>query len=149
MAEVINFDEMENEQKEDLIGKYSGKPYQLLQALTVQQAVQIVEYEGLVEYSRSGRNPRFRIIDGKGNSYGSGYAHLIGWLFTPPDVLTIHTTTHIFTIEGKGLAEIERALMDEKIKELREYNPGTHTLPEEPKTIIEKIEVASRFEGTV
>jgi hypothetical protein len=142
---------MENEQskKEDLIGKYTGKPYQPLQPPAAQQAAEAVPYEGLVEYSRSGRNPRFRIIDDKGNSYGSGYAHLMGWLFTPPDVLAIHTTTHIFTIEGKGLAEIERALMDEKIKELREYNPAIHTLPEAPKTIIEKIEVASRFEGTV
>jgi hypothetical protein len=140
---------MENEQKEDLIGKYSGKPFQPLQAPASQQAAEAVDYEGLVEYGRSGRNPRFRIIDGKGNSYGSGFAHLMGWLFTPPDVLTLQTTTHIFTIEGKGLAEIERALMDEKIKELREYNPTIHRLPEEPKTIIEKIEVVSRFEGTV
>lgn len=151
MAEVTNIRTMENEQpKEDLIAKYSGKPFQPLQAPTAQQAVQeLVEYEGMVEYGRSGRNPRFRIIDGKGHSYGSGYAHLMGWLFTPPDVLTIHTTTHIFTIEGKGLVEIERALMDEKIKELREYNPKTHTMPEEPKTVIEKIEVVNRFEGTV
>jgi len=150
MAEVINFEEMENEQpKEDLIAKYSGKPFQPLQAPAAQQAAQLLEYEGMVEYGRSGRNPRFRIIDGKGNSYGSGYAHLMGWLFTPPDVLTIHTTTHIFTFQGKGLAEIERALMDEKIKELREYNPGTHTMPEEPKTIIEKLEVVNRFESTV
>jgi hypothetical protein len=142
---------MENEQheKEDLIGKYSGKPFQPLQAPVAQKTTDIVEYEGLVEYSRSGRNPRFRIIDGSGNSYGSGYAYLMGWLFTPPDVLTIHTTTHVFTIEGKGLSEIERALMDEKVKELREYRPTTHTLPEETKTIIEKIDVVSRFEGSL
>lgn len=138
---------MENEQpKKDLIAKYGGKPYQPLQSPEAQKNAEEKEYAGLVEYSRSGRNPRFRIVDRKGNSYGSGYAHLMGWLFTPPDVLTIQTTTHIFTLEGKGLAEIERALMDEKVKELREYNPKEHTLPEDIKTVIEKIEVVNRFE---
>lgn len=142
---------MEEQQikKEDLIAKYSGKPFPPLQAPEAQKFTKEEEYAGLVEYSRSGRNPRFRLIDKKGNSYGSGYAYLMGWLFTPPDVLTIQTTTHVFTIEGKGLAEVERALMDEKVKELWEYNPKEHTLPEGIKTVIEKIEVVNRFETSV
>lgn len=134
--------------KEDLIAKYSGKPFAPLQAPPPLQEVGKTDYLGLVEYGRAGRNPRFRIVDRKGNSYGSGYAYLMGWLFTPPDVLTLHTTTHIFTFEGRGMADVERALMDEKIKELREYNPKTHTLPEEVKTVIEKMAVESRFDKT-
>lgn len=140
--------EMEEKQtkKEDLIAKYSGKPFPPLQAPTGFESAETDRYEGMAEYSRPGRNPRFRIIDGKGISYGSGYAYLMGWMFTPPDILTIQTTTHVFTIEGKGLAEIERALMDEKVKELREYIPKIHILPEDAKIVIEKIEITSRFE---
>ena len=142
---------MENEQqpKKDLIAKYGGKPYQPLQSPEAQKSAEEEEYAGLVEYSRSGRNPRFRIVDRKGNSYGSGYAHLMGWLFTPPDILVINTTTHIFTIEGRGLEEIERSLMDEKIRELREYNPLTHKLTGDEKTVIERLEVVNRFEAGV
>jgi hypothetical protein len=141
--------EMEEKiKKEDLIAKYSGKPFPPLQAPIGLESDEPNRYEGMAEYSRPGRNPRFRIIDGKGNSYGSGYAYLMGWMFTPPDILTIQTTTHVFTIEGKGLAEIERALMDEKVKELREYNPKLYTLPEEVKIVIKKIEITSRFELT-
>ncbi|MFN0200701.1 MAG: hypothetical protein ACKVTZ_04240 [Bacteroidia bacterium] len=142
---------MEEElKKEDLVSKYSGKPkpYAPLKAPVPQSAVTETksEYKALVESGRAGRNTRFRIVDHKGNSYGSGYAHLMGWLFTPPDVLTINTTTHIFTIEGQGLEEIERALMDEKIRELREYNAKTHTLTGEEKTVIQKLDIVNRFE---
>jgi hypothetical protein len=140
---------MDNElKKEDLISKYGGKPYAPLKAPVPQSEASEAkgEYKALVESGRAGRNTRFRIVDRNGNSYGSGYAHLMGWLFTPPDVLTINTTTHIFTIEGQGLEEIERALMDEKIRELREYNAKTHTLTGEEKTVIEKLEIINRFE---
>jgi hypothetical protein len=142
---------MENQElgKEDLINKYSGKPYAPLKPPVLRSEASEAknEYKALVEAGRVGRNTRFRIIDRKGNSYGCGYAHLMGWLFTPPDVLTINTTTHIFTIEGRGLEEIERALMDEKIKDLREYNSQIHTLTGEEKTVIEKLEIVNRFEG--
>lgn len=142
---------MENEQssKAEIIGKYSGgKPFAPLKPPAEKGLREILDYQALVENTRAGRVARFRIIDAKGNSHGSGYAYLMGWLFTPPDVLTINTTTHIFTIEGRGLEEIERALMDEKMKELREYNPATHRLSGDEKTVIERLEVVNRFEGT-
>ena len=140
---------MENQEikKEDLIGKYSGKqPFSPLKPPVPQNEVsELTEYKAMVEHNK-GRNPHFRIIDCHGNVHGCGYAHLMGWLFTPPDILTINTTTHIFTLEGRGLDFIERGLMDDKIKELREYNPKTHTLDEEVKTVIERLEIVSRFE---
>jgi hypothetical protein len=40
----------------------------------------------------------------------------------------------------------EGTLMDEKVKELREYNLKEHILPDGIKTVIEKIEVVNRFE---
>lgn len=151
MAEIINIDEMENEQpKQDLIAKYSSKPFAPLQPPTPQNGNKELEaYQALVEGGRAGRNTRFRIIDRKGVSHGCGYAYLIGWIFNPPDVLTLNTTTHTFTFEGRGLEEIERCLMDEKIKELREYNSQTHALTGEEKTVIMKLEIINRFEPSV
>lgn len=134
---------------EDVLAKYGGKPYPPLEKTTQQEKVEIVEYNGLTEYSRSSRNPRFRIVDKMGNSYGCGYAHLLGWLFTPPDIMTLQTTTHIFTIEGKGLEILERALMDEKVKEIREYSPTNYRISEENTVMIEKIAVVNRFENQV
>jgi hypothetical protein len=133
--------------KEDLLNKYSGKTFAPLQPPMAQNdGTELAEYQALVEGGRAGRNTRFRIIDRKGVSHGCGYAYLIGWIFNPPDVLTLNTTTHTFTFEGRGLEEIERCLMDEKIKELREYNPKTHTLTGEEKTVIQKLEIINRFE---
>ena len=135
---------------QNLLDKYSSKKnYPPLGNAEGETSTEKTEYSGLVEYGRGGRNPRFRIVDNLGNSYGSSYAHLLGWLFTPPDILTLQTTTHIFTIEGKGLGTLERVLMDEKAKEIHAYNPAMHSLPEETKVFIEKIEIINRFEGAV
>jgi hypothetical protein len=146
MGEIINFEDMENKPKEDLISKYAaGKPYPPLTPPTAKnEDSEKTEYEGLTEYTRAGRNNRFRIIDANGTSYGCGYAYLVSWIFTPPAMLTLNTSTHICTIEGQGLEEIDRALLDEKVKELRAYNPALHTLKEGIKTIIEKLEFVSR-----
>ena len=130
---------MENTPKEDLIAKYNSKPFAPLVPPTEQnEPIEKADYQALVETSR--RSARFRIVDYKGASYGSGYGYLMGWLLTPPNLLTLYTTTNIFTFEGKGLEAIERALMDEKVKELRVYNPETHTLLEGTKTIIESMD---------
>lgn len=145
MGEIINFDEMENTPKEDLIGKYSGKTFAPLQPPVPQTPpTEKAEYEGLTQYNKAGRNNRFRIIDKEGTSYGCGYAYLIGWVFTPPSMLTINTSTHICTIEGRGLEDIERALLDERVKDLRAYNPKLHTLLEDAKVVIEKLDFMSR-----
>jgi hypothetical protein len=148
MGTIVNFDEMENTPKEDLIAKYSGsRTFAPLQPPTPKnETTEKIEYGGLIEYTGAKRNNRFRVIDKNGTSYGCGYAYLIGWVFTPPAMLTINTSTHICTLEGRGLEEIDRALLDEKVKELREYNPLKHTLSEDTKTVIEKLEFISRFE---
>lgn len=152
MGEIINIDPMEKEKsaKEDLIGKYTGKPFNPLKPPGIKEGSEEKgEYRALTENTRPGRTVRFRIIDAKGISYGSGYAHLLGWLFTPPDLLVLQTTTHIFTIEGRGLEEIERALMDEKMRELREFNPQTYLLADDEKIVIERLDVISRFDAQV
>jgi hypothetical protein len=139
---------MENSPKKDLIGKYTGKPFAPLEAPTAQnEAVPKTEYEGLTEYTRAGRNNRFRIIDAHGTSYGCGYAYLVSWIFNPPSMLTLNTSSHIWTMEGRGLEELDRALLDEKVKEIRVYNPAFHTLKEGAKTIIEKLDCVSRFDA--
>lgn len=140
---------MENKPKQDVISRYAGgKPFAPLQPPTGKsEPAEKTEYEGLTEYTRAGRNNRFRVVDFNGTSYGFGYAYLVGWVFTPPAMLTLNTSTHICTIEGRGLEEIDRALLDEKVKELRAYYPALHTLKEDTKTVIEKMEFVSRFEA--
>lgn len=143
---------MENTQtkRADVLEKFSGSaPFAPLKPPRSEKSTETAEYQALVENTRPGRMARFRIVDAKGNSYGSGYAYLMGWLYTPPDILVINTTTHIFTLEGQGLEEIERALMDEKVRELREYNPLTHKLTGIERTVLERLEVQNRFEANI
>ena len=71
---------------------------------------------------------------------------MIGWIFSPPNLLTLTTTTHTLAIQGKGLEEIDRALLDEKVKELREYAAQTHSLSGDEKIMIDHLEVVNRFE---
>jgi hypothetical protein len=147
LSNQLYFIKMENaKQKEDLLNKYSGKTFAPLQPPVAQnEPTEKTEYEGIIE-GKAGRNNRFKIVDINGDSYGFGYAYLIGWVFTPPSMLTINTSTHICTIEGRGLEAIERALIDEKVRELRAYNPKTHTLTGEEKAVIERLEIINRFE---
>ena len=130
--------------KKPLLDKYTTRqPFPALVKPTA-PAVELEEgeYKGLVKHiQKSGHNPRFRIIDRNGNSYGCGYSYMLGWLYTPPDTLTIQTTTHLFTLTGKSLKNVEEALLDEDMKELREYNPAKHTMPADGETIIEKITI--------
>lgn len=134
------------EDKTNLLSKYSGKPYPQLEK---KQAPELVKteaegYQAVIELKRGSRSPRFKIVDGKGISYGCSYAHLLDWVFQPPTLLTLNTATRIFNIEGKNLEIIERLLMEERVKELREFNPRLHSKPDEEMAIIEKIEIASQ-----
>lgn len=139
---------MENQQpKQDLLNKYGGKTFAPLKPPAGQnEPSEKQEYQALIEYTRAGRNNRFRIVTRNGDSLGFAYAFLIGWVFSPPNLLTLNTTTHTLAIQGRGLEEIDRALLDEKLKELREYAPQTHTLSGDEKIVIERLEVVSRFE---
>lgn len=133
--------------KADLVERYTSKPFPPMEKREGAQVKEKEAYKAFTEYSRPGRNARFKIVDGKGHSYGCGYAHLIGWLFTPPDLLTIFTTTHTYTLEGSGLEEIERVLMEEKVKEICQFNDSVHLPATDPKCLITYIDVKNRFEG--
>ncbi len=129
--------------KNNLLENYGGEPYPPLQKIE-QSAPSVkveADYKAMIEIKRGNRTPRFKIVDAKGVSYGCSYSHLLDWVFTPPSLLTINTTTRIFTIEGKHLEHIERLLLDERIKELHVYNPERHIVPEEGKTVIEILEI--------
>ncbi|GAB4020618.1 hypothetical protein GCM10028808_62410 [Spirosoma migulaei] len=104
-------------------------------------------YRALVEYrDKRGSAPRFRIIDRQGRIYGCGYAYLLGWFYTPPETLSIQTTTHVFTLGGQNMGRIEQALLREKVKELREFKPGDDVAPEAGEPLITFLSVSSRFE---
>ena len=90
--------------KDDLLKKYTRQPY----AALVKPAPNAEpdesdenadrRYHALVEYrEKRGNAPRFRIIDWRGHIYG-GY--LLGWFYTPPETLSIQTTTHVFTLRA-------------------------------------------------
>ena len=106
-------------------------------------------YEAMIE-SRGKKNARFHIITAGGHIIGAGYAYLLGWHYTPPDTLAIYTTTHQFLLRGEGMDIIERALLREKVLQLREYNPEKDSLAsghaDKPKPMIRKIKILSAFD---
>ncbi|WP_138995285.1 hypothetical protein [Larkinella sp. C7] len=102
-------------------------------------------YRALIKYRGRKSSSRFCIITRQGVSYGCGYAYMLGWLFTPPDTLSIQTTTHLFTIGGTGLHLIESALLREVVMELREFNPGQDAAPPEGEPVITHLDVLNRF----
>lgn len=102
-------------------------------------------YRALIKYRGRKSSPRFRIVDRRGVSYGCGYAYMLGWLYTPPDTLSIQTTTHLFTIGGTGMKVIEDALLREVVLELREFNPGQDTAPPNGEPMIDHLEIVDRF----
>lgn len=137
-------------EKKDVLGKYTRKPYPPLvepeQPDTNEDDEQ--KYRALIEHrEKKGNAPRFRIIDRTGQSYGCGYAYLLGWLYSPPDTLSIYTTTHIFIINGTGLNKIDDSLMRERVKQLREYNPPLDEMPPNNEPLITKITISNRFES--
>lgn len=104
-------------------------------------------YRALVEYrEKRGNAPRFHIIDRQGRIYGCGYAYLLGWFYTPPETLSIQTTTHVFTLTGKNLHRVEQALLRERVKELREFHPHQDQEPEAGQPVISALTIASPFE---
>lgn len=133
--------------KTDLLSRYSGQSFPPLEKAA--QSPELVkdeteEYLAVVELKRGTRSPRFKIVDGKGISYGCSYAHLLDWIFQPPALLTINTATRIFIIEGKNLEMVEKLLMEERVKELYEFNPSLHVRPEKETVFIEKIQVSTQ-----
>ncbi|GAB4019585.1 hypothetical protein GCM10028808_57740 [Spirosoma migulaei] len=105
-------------------------------------------YRGLIKYRGRRGNPRFRIVNRLGVSYGCGYAYMLGWLLTPPDTLSIQTTTHLFTIAGTGMQTIENALIREMVMEIREFNPGQDVKPPDGEPVITHLEVVDRLQQT-
>ena len=102
-------------------------------------------YRALIQYRGRKSSPRFRIVNRLGVSYGCGYAYLLGWLYTPPDTLSIQTTTHLFTIAGTGMQTIENALLRELVLELREFNPDQDAAPPDGEPVILQLDVTNRF----
>ena len=98
------------------------------------------DYDAFKEAKR-GKYFRIRIIDANGISYGFSYNHLLDWMLTPPDILSLTTATRTFIIEGKGVKKIENGLMEERIFELRVFNPDKHKMPDKGKPIIEKLTI--------
>ena len=95
-----------------------------------------------IEEFKSRKSPRFRIVDADGKSYGCSYAHLIDWVFDPPALLIITTSSRIFTIKGKNLGRIEQLLTEDKIKELHVFKESKHNPSANNKPLIEEIEIS-------
>lgn len=128
------------EDKKDILGKYQSKEYPPLEK-PVKQTPQLVKEYNAFEEFKSRKSPRFRIVDADGKSYGCSYAHLIDWVFDPPTLLIITTSSRIFTIKGKNLERIEKLLTEDKIKELHVFKENKYKQPDSNKPIIEKLEI--------
>lgn len=103
-------------------------------------------YAALVKTrEKKASTPRFRIVDRNGQMFGCGYAYLLGWMFSPPETLSIYTTTHAFILTGRNLSVIEKALLREKVEQLREFNPDKDTLPPEGEPLILSMIIDNRL----
>lgn len=135
------------EGKDSLINKYQGKKYPPLQPPSqatpgVPQLVTKKDYRGVVESNRSNRSRRFKIATAEGKSYLCGYAHLIETILNKGGVMTLSTSSRIFTLTGKNLEEVERLLMEEKLREIHEFTDEFYHEPSDKKAVfIEKLEV--------
>lgn len=98
-------------------------------------------YRGLIQYRQLKGAKRFRIVDANGRIYGCGYVYLIDWLYTPPDTLSILTSSHNFILTGKNLLMIEEALLNEKVKTLTVFDPGSYDAYDASAPYIETLTV--------
>ena len=126
------------EDKKDALDKYTSKPYPPLEKKPIPTLV-----ENKPPYKASVKakvKERIKIYDRKGNFDLYNYGHLLEVSFRN-SMLTITTTTRIFTLSGKNLAQIAELLGDRQIGAIHEFNPDTHSLPTEPNApIIESME---------
>ena len=127
------------EGKKSLLDQFKNQPN--TDKPPVSKLVEVkADYEAFKETKR-GKYFRVRIIDSNGISYGFSYNHLLDWMMTPPDILSLTTATRTFLIEGKLIKKIENALMEERIYELHVFNPDKHNMPDKGKPIIEKLTI--------
>jgi len=122
------------------LNQYSKKEYPPLEELPKLVKEQ-KDYKAIEEYKR-GKFSRFKIIDATGESYGCSYSHLVEWVYTPPSLISITLSTRIFTIEGQRISEIDRLLVEEKVKELHVFNETKHKKPPQGQTIIQKLTIS-------
>lgn len=128
--------------KKDALAMYTRREYPPLTRKEEASDTTITQqnYKAIVE-ARKGRNPRFKIVDANGTVYGCSYSHLIEWQLEPSGLLTLNLSTRIFVLEGKKLDEIDRLLMDEKIKELHVFSSDRHKLINPKATLIQSMRV--------
>ena len=96
-------------------------------------------YEAITETRGNKRTTLFKVIMQDGISYGCSYAQLLNWIYMPPDGLQIITSTYNFDIEGTGLDKLDAALLDDRVRILRVFNPQIHSKPEKGEAVIESI----------
>ena len=113
--------------KDSLINKFQRAPYPPLTP-PVQESPALPElvkkkkeYRGAVESNRSNRSRRFRIVTAAGKSYLCGYAYLIETIRESETMMTLVTSTRLYSLTGTNLSEVERLLMEEKLRELHEF----------------------------
>lgn len=131
-----------NDDTKDPLGNYERKPYPSLEKKEAlpQLVKEQTDYKAFETFA-SRKSVRFRIIDENGKSYGCSYAHLLDWVCEPPTLLTLTTATRIFTFKGKQLHLIEKALMEDKVKEIHVFNPDQHKPVVGNKPIIEELTI--------
>ena len=118
------------------LDKYSGKEF-----LPVQQPVpELVQDYKAIEETKGKRLAYFVIVDADGENYGFNYAHLTRWNFSPPSLMSLMISGDIITLEGQNLGQIQRLLIEGKIRTLRVFN-GRDKKPDRGQPIIEKLTI--------
>ena len=134
---------MSDDDKKDLLGKYSGKPLPPLK-LVEKASSEEREYHAMKEEKQKGRQvKRFMLYDSEGNCYLCSYAYFIEAVLNKAGQLILTMSNRLITIEGEKLSSIVSKLADERIKELHVFDSAKHDRPAKGQPVIESMTLTS------
>ena len=114
----------------------------------VEAGVEVETTYQAIKEARRGTTPRFRLVMRTGEKHSFGYAYLLNWHYAPKTaMLTLQLTTHVIILMGKNLDRVDDLLMEEKIKELTEFDAELFPSPANDEAVITEIEINSLWQG--
>jgi hypothetical protein len=109
-----------------------------------------LEQDAQTERDASGYRPfyrphvpsvRLRFVLRGGESWTLPYSQILLVRFLPPDVLAVHSGTHLYMIEGRELDQLDAMLADEDCAVIVEHDEAAHGPAPEAGPLIESITV--------
>ena len=84
---------------------------------------------------------RLRFVLKGGESWAVPYTQIVLTRFLPPDVLAVHTHTHLFMIEGRELERLDAMLADEECAVIVVHDEAAHGPAPDSGALVETVTV--------